>query len=88
MMRQGDVVEANCPKCKKLSMFRSLHLFKTTPKYLIAVANRFVMDNWSAKKLNALIHMNDILNIQQFIAKNNKEGGELLEEAGEPLGYS
>lgn len=82
-MRHGDIVEANCPKCKKLSMFRSLNLFKTTPKYLIAVANRFVMDNWSAKKLNAIIKMGDSLNIQQFIAENNKEGGDLLDDAVE-----
>lgn len=48
-------MEANCPKCKKQCAFKSIHLFKTTPKYLVAVANRFVMDNWSAKKLNANI---------------------------------
>jgi uncharacterized UBP type Zn finger protein len=53
-------------------------LFKTTPKYLIAVANRFVMDNWSAKKLNAIIQMNEIFDISEFIADNNKEGGQPL----------
>lgn len=71
-MRYGDSVEAHCPNCKKTSLFRNLHLFKTTPKYLIAVANRFVMDNWSAKKLNALIQMNEVFDISEFIAANNK----------------
>lgn len=71
-MKYGDSVETHCPHCNKTTVFRNLHLFKTTPKYLIAVATRFVMDNWSAKKLNALIQMDDILNVSEFLAENNK----------------
>ena len=89
MMEEGDIVEANCPKCQKLSTFRSLNLFKTTPKYLIAVANRFVMDNWSAKKLNADIQVGDSFDISRFKLANNKEGGQLLPESSEqPQGCS
>ena len=54
-MKEGDAVQANCPKCAKLMTFRSIPLLKTTPKYLIAVADRFVVENWVPKKLNALI---------------------------------
>jgi len=72
LMKEGDVVQANCPKCKKLSTFRSLFLFGSSPKYLVAVSNRFVLEKWVPKKLNALIKMNDKLDISSFLAQNCK----------------
>ena len=43
MLKQGDMVSVNCPKCKSEKVFTSKNYFKTTPKYLIAVPNRFVL---------------------------------------------
>lgn len=65
-------MEAHCPKCGKQTLFRSLQLLKTTPKYLIAVGNRFVLEKWVPKKLNALIKMGEEWDIRPFLAANCK----------------
>ena len=46
------------------------------------------MENWAAKKLNAIISIGEGFNIEEFLLKNNKEGGKEIEEGGEPKGYS
>jgi len=68
-------VQAHCPKCQKLSVFRSFFLFGSSPKYLLAVSNRFVLEKWVPKKLNALIKIGDKLDISPFLVESNKEGG-------------
>lgn len=55
ILKAGEAVSVNCPKCKSEQIFLSRHYFKTTPKYLLAVPNRFVLEKWVPKKLNALI---------------------------------
>lgn len=57
ILRAGDSVEANCSNCKKNTEFISHQLFKTTPKYLLLVPNRFIIKNFVQKKLNAIIKM-------------------------------
>lgn len=75
MLREGDVVQTHCPKCQKLTVFRSLFLFASSPQYLLAVSNRFVLEKWVPKKLNALIKIGEKLDISPFLAETNKEGG-------------
>ena len=82
LMKEGDIVQTHCPKCQKLSVFRSLFLFGSSPKYLLAVSNRFVLEKWVPKKLNALIKISEKLDITPFLVENNKDGGELLKEGG------
>jgi len=43
LLKQGDAVVANCPKCKGEKVFVSKQFFKTTPKYLLAIPNRFIV---------------------------------------------
>lgn len=57
LQREGGSVEANCPKCNKNTEFVSHHYFKTCPKYLLMVPNRFVIKNFMQRKLNAIIKM-------------------------------
>lgn len=78
MMDGGDVVQTHCPNCKKTTAFTSKHLFRSTPKYLFSVSNRFVLKNWVPFKLNALIKIGDKLDLSQFVLENNKEGGQLM----------
>lgn len=50
---------------------------------MLAVSNRFVLEKWVPKKLNALIKINEKLDLTEFLAGNCKEGGELLQEGGQ-----
>jgi uncharacterized UBP type Zn finger protein len=54
-LRAGDSVSVKCQKCNKNTEFISHNYFKATPKYLMALANRFVLEKWVPKKLNALL---------------------------------
>lgn len=54
-LRAGDSVLTNCLKCNANKEFICHNYFKTTPKYLIALANRFVVEKWVPKKLNAVL---------------------------------
>ena len=63
IIKEGDHVSVNCPKCQSEKVFQSHHYFKTTPKYLLAIPNRFVLEKWVPKKLNALIDVQTVLNI-------------------------
>lgn len=68
-----------CPNCKDQKVFLSRHYFKTTPKYLLAVPNRFILEKWVPKKLNALIQINEYLNISEFLIHNAAAVGQKLE---------
>ena len=70
ILKQGDPVSVNCPKCKSEKIFLSRNFFRTTPKYLIAVPNRFVLDNWVPKKLNALLDVKQELSLDEFLLHN------------------
>lgn len=78
-LKQGDPVSVNCPKCHSEQIFISRHYFKSTPKYLLAVPNRFVLEKWVPKKLNALIDVKEELDISDFLLKNAPPAGEKLE---------
>lgn len=54
-LRAGDSVSVKCQKCNKNTEFISHNYFKATPKYLMALANRFILEKWVPKKLNALL---------------------------------
>ena len=69
----------NCPKCKDQKVFLSRHYFKTTPKYLLAVPNRFILEKWVPKKLNALIQIHEHLNISDFLIHGAAPVGGKLE---------
>lgn len=79
IMRCGDSLEADCPRCGK-SEFLSHRFFKSTPKYLLLVPNRFVIKNFMERKLNAIIAMPEHLNIGSFLLKNSPASGDLLQE--------
>lgn len=70
LLQAGDNVSVKCSKCDKNTEFISHNYFKSTPKYLIAVANRFVLENWVPKKLNALIEIPEQLNLSNFLLRN------------------
>lgn len=69
----------NCPRCKDQRVFLSRHYFKTTPKYLLAVPNRFILEKWVPKKLNALIQITEHLNISDFLIHSAAPVGDKLE---------
>lgn len=77
-MRGGDSVEVKCSHCGKNTEFISHHLFKTTPKYLLMIPNRFVIKNFMQRKLNAIINMPEELDISEFLLRNSKATGPLL----------
>ena len=56
-MRMGDSLYAFCDNCQTNQKFVSQNYFKTTPKYLLTVPNRFVLEKWVPKKLNALLEI-------------------------------
>jgi len=43
--------DLNCPVCNKKQQFVQQKRFKTFPKYLVVVLQRFVFHNWVPKKL-------------------------------------
>jgi len=86
-LKLGNPVVVNCPKCQAEKVFLSRDYFKTTPKYLLAIPNRFVLEKWVPKKLNALIQVNDHLNISEFLIHNAPAVGQKLEVA-QPSKYS
>ena len=88
MLKQGDIVSVNCPKCKGQTIFSSRNYFKTTPKYLLAVPNRFVLQNWVPKKLNALLDVKQELDIQDFLIHNAEPVGEKLDISEAATKYS
>lgn len=88
ILRQGEPVSVNCPKCKGEKIFLSKNYFKTTPKYLIAVPNRFVLDNWVPKKLNALLDVKQEMNIDEFLFHNAAPAGEKLDISANVAKYS
>ena len=57
MLLSGDSREAMCPKCQINTEFLSHNYFKTTPKYLLMIPNRFYIEGNAFKKLNAIINM-------------------------------
>ena len=77
-MKQGDAVVAHCPKCKDQRAFVLRHYFKTTPKYLLAIPNRFIVEKWVPKKLNALINIHEEFNIDEFLIHNAPPAGNKL----------
>jgi uncharacterized UBP type Zn finger protein len=79
ILKQGDAVSVNCPRCKSEKIFLSRNYFRTTPKYLLAIPNRFVLDNWVPKKLNALIEVKQELDLGAFLLQNAPLAGEKLE---------
>lgn len=81
LLKQGEAVVANCPRCKDQRVFLSRHYFKSTPKYLLAIPNRFVLEKWVPKKLNALIHLHDHLDISDFLIHNAPPAGHSLQES-------
>ena len=88
ILKQGDAVSVNCPRCNSEKIFMSRNYFKTTPKYLLAVPNRFVLDNWVPKKLNALIDVQEELDISDFLLKNAPKVGDKLEVIENKVQYS
>ncbi|KRX02624.1 UBA-like protein [Pseudocohnilembus persalinus] len=88
---EGDSVEVNCPVCKKNTMFTSQTYCKTLPDYLIVPVQRFVLENWQPKKLNALIKMPDQYDFSKFVLqkfddeillpKNEQQGPQIDENA-------
>ena len=77
-LKMGDAVSLNCPECKSEQVFTSKNYFKTTPRYLLSVANRFILDNWVPKKLNPIIQIDEKLNVEEFLLENSKEGNKLI----------
>ena len=71
-MRAGDSVGVKCQNCNKNTEFISHNYFKTTPKYLMAMANRFILEKWVPKKLNALLQMPEKLDLSEFLFRNAK----------------
>jgi ubiquitin carboxyl-terminal hydrolase 5/13 len=88
ILKQGDAVVVSCPKCKDQKVFLSRHYFQTTPKYLLAVPNRFILEKWVPKKLNALIQIHEHLNIADFLIQTAAPVGEKLEGAPLPAKWS
>ena len=78
--KQGDLVSVQCPKCKKECVFMSHNYFQTTPRYLLAVPNRFVVEKWVPKKLNALINVPQDFDVSDFLLSNAPPAGEKLAE--------
>lgn len=88
LMKQGEPVVVNCPKCQSQKVFISRNYFKTTPRYLLAVPNRFILEKWVPKKLNALIEVCQDLNLSEFLIHNAVSVGEKLDGAGTAPKYS
>jgi ubiquitin carboxyl-terminal hydrolase 5/13 len=80
ILRAGDSVEVKCPACAKNTEFISHHYFKSTPKYLMLIPNRFIIKNFMQRKLNAIINMPEQLDINEFLISNSKSTGPLLKE--------
>lgn len=57
LLKAGDSRGVNCPKCAQNTEFICRNYFKTTPKYLLLIPNRFYIEGGSHKKLNAIIKM-------------------------------
>jgi ubiquitin carboxyl-terminal hydrolase 5/13 len=49
-----EEVNVNCPNCKTNKPFTKKTFIKTFPKYLVAVVQRFMFDNWVPKKNDTL----------------------------------
>ena len=45
------VDDLQCGVCQKKTTWTQSRRFKTFPKHLVVVLQRFVLDNWTAKKL-------------------------------------
>jgi ubiquitin carboxyl-terminal hydrolase 5/13 len=88
ILKQGEAVVANCEKCKAEKVFHSKHYFKTAPKYLLAIPNRFVVEKWVPKKLNALIDVPTNFNISDFLIHNASPAGEKLGAPSKAKQYS
>jgi uncharacterized UBP type Zn finger protein len=74
-------VSVKCQKCDKNTEFISQNYFKSTPKYLLAVANRFILEKWVPKKLNAILEIPEKLDLSEFLLKNAKQpAGEQMKE--------
>jgi uncharacterized UBP type Zn finger protein len=43
IMKHGDPVVVNCSRCQGEKVFLSRNYFKTTPRYLLAIPNRFIL---------------------------------------------
>ena len=59
----GDSREVMCSNCNQNTEFISRTYFKTTPKYLMMIPNRFYIDGLMQKKLNAMIAMPEHLKL-------------------------
>jgi len=70
----------NCPKCKKNCVFLSRHYLKSTPKYLMIPINRFTLENWVPKKLNAVIDIPDVMDLKDFVFPGVAQNEQVLEE--------
>lgn len=58
-------MQLNCPRCQG-NQFTQHQTFKTFPPYLIMPVSRFVTENWVPKKLNAMIAVDELLDLARF----------------------
>lgn len=54
---QQEIVDYNCPNCKKTTQFTKQFMFETFPKVLVMVVNRFVCPDWVPKKLECSVNV-------------------------------
>jgi len=60
----------------------------STPKYLLAIPNRFIVEKWVPKKLNALIEVEESFNIENFLIHNAPPAGKMLNAPAKAQKYT
>ena len=77
-----EIVEFNCPSCKTTTPASKSYHFKTFPKVLILLVNRFVCPDWVPKKLECSVEI-PISEISLINFYYNELNEELLPEENE-----
>jgi ubiquitin carboxyl-terminal hydrolase 5/13 len=59
----------HCPVCNKNTTHRQTKRFKTFPRHLVVVLQRFVLDNWVPKKLEVLLQLDSQYDFDLYKSK-------------------
>lgn len=78
---EPEVVEFRCPSCKANTSASKSYFFKTVPKVLVLLVNRFVCPDWVPKKLECGVEIpTSVISLKNFIF--TELGEDLLPEEG------